>query len=158
MFKTISMIRKISIQEGDLLLEKYYDGKTTNSEEKRLFSFLSQDNLPERFEADRAIMGYFVDKKTKPNAISLPFVKWAGAAAVFFCLVFFGRELIKDSQTNYAYINGQKITNNQIVKKQALASLNIISSSCNEIEESANTLNNDDLVESQLQLFSEDLK
>jgi len=158
MFKTISLTRKITIQEGDVLLEKYYDGKTSNAEEKKLLRFLSQENLPERFESDRAIMGYFVDKKTKPKAVILSFVKWGSVAAVFFCLIFFGRGLIKNGQTNYAYINGQKITNNQVVKEQALASLNIISSSCNEIEESAETLNDEDLVQSQLQLFSEDLK
>lgn len=147
------MSEKTTIQEAELLLEKYYEGKTTNAEEKRLCDFLSQKNIPEQFEADRALLGYFAGKKQKPKSIVIPFMKWASIAAVFIGILFFIKTGIKENTESYAYINGEKITNTQAVKEQALASLENIADSPDEVENSIRNLNNKDLIQAQLQLF-----
>lgn len=144
-----------TIREVEFQLEKYYEGKTTNAEEKRLCDFLSQKDIPEQFEADRALLGYFAGKKQKPKTILIPFMKWASIAAVFIGLILFTKTGVKENTESYAYINGEKITNTQAVKEQALASLENISDSPDEVENSIRNLNNKDLIQVQLQLFPE---
>ena len=48
---------QIPQKEADRLLEKYYDGLTTTAEERLLQQFLLQDNLPTRYDPDKAILG-----------------------------------------------------------------------------------------------------
>lgn len=152
----MNKIHTISPEEADVLLQKYYEGETTNAEEKWIVDFLSQTNIPERFNADKAIFGFFTGKKPKPKAIQIPLMKWASIAAIFFGLIFLAKGFYNEKQSDYTYINGQKHTDTQLVKEQALASLDNLSASCNEIETSAENLRNDDLVASQLQLFCQE--
>lgn len=58
------MSRIISIQEAEVLLEKYYDGLTGKEEERLLHDFLAREDVPERFHAEKAMFGYF-DKQKK---------------------------------------------------------------------------------------------
>jgi len=150
------MKKNITTKQANVLLEMYYEGKTSTADEKLLHEFLSQDNIPDSFEADRAIFGYFAEKKQKPKVILIPFLKWASVAAVFLGLILFSKGLLNDKKSDFTYINGHKYTDTQVVKDQALASLEIMSSSCNEIQESSSNLNDHDLILTQLQLFSED--
>lgn len=152
----MNRIHIISPEESDVLLQKYYEGETSNAEEQLIVDFLAQKRIHERFNADKAIFGFFSDKKQKPKAIHIPLMKWASIAAVLFGLIFLGKGFYNDKQNDFTYINGQKHTDTQIVKEQALASLDNLSASCNEIETSAENLRNDDLVASQLQLFCQD--
>ena len=150
------MKKRMTIEQANVLLEIYYEGKTTLADEILLHEFLSQENLPEYLEADRALFGYFANQKQKPKVLLIPFLKWASVAAVFFGLILFSKGLINDKQSDFTYINGHKYTDTQVAKDQALASLEIMSSSCDEIQESSNSLNDHDLIQTQLQLFSED--
>jgi len=59
------MRKLINIQEAATLVNKYYEGYTSGEEEKLLYTFLSQKNLPKQFEADKAILGYFASRKKK---------------------------------------------------------------------------------------------
>lgn len=152
----MNKIHTKSPEEADVLLQKYYEGETTNAEEKWIVDFLSQTKIPERFNADKAIFGFFTGKKQKPKAIHIPLMKWASIAAIFFGLIFLAKGFYNEKQSDYTYINGQKHTDTQIVKEQALASLDNLSASCNEIETSAENLRNDDLIASQLQLFCQE--
>jgi len=149
-------MKKTTINEAEALLEKYYEGTTSTAEEKRLCFFLSQEKIPERFKADRALLTFFAEKKQKPKTSIIPFLKWASIAAIFLGIVFFSKQVTNEKQTNFAYINGHKYTDSKMIKEQALASLAILSTSCDEIEASANNLHDDDLVKAQLQLFSEE--
>jgi len=149
----MNRIPKINPKEADVLLQKYYEGETSNAEEKLIYNFLSQKRVPERFDADKAIFGFYAGKRQKPKAIHLPLMKWASIAAISFGLIFLAKGFYNEKQNDYTYINGEKYTDTQMIKEQALASLDNLSASCNEIETSTDNLQNKDLVESQLQLF-----
>lgn len=49
----------MNTEELDRLLEKYYDGTSMEDEESILRSFFKGDNIPEGYEAEKAIFGYF---------------------------------------------------------------------------------------------------
>ena len=55
----LKLKKTITAQEADALINKYYDGATTNTEEERLRRFLRQEGLPSKYRAEQAIFGYF---------------------------------------------------------------------------------------------------
>jgi len=150
------MKNKTTIKEVTVLLEKYYDGLTTVNEERRLQAFLSGNELPARFNADKAILGYFnTQKQPRKNGFIIPFIRWtavAAAAAVTALLIYNTQPL--SSRNNYAFINGKLVTNTDILHASALASIQELTSSSDEVQKSANLLNNDEeLMDQQLSLF-----
>jgi hypothetical protein len=155
MLKIIPKNKTIRAQEADLLIEKYYEGMTTRAEEKQLHHFLKQENLPERFAPERAMFGYFDSKKQKPVSVMIPLIRWTSVAAAIIGILFVTRLAINEKQSNYVVINGHKYTDTQVVKEQALASLETLSASSDEVEKCAKDLNDEDLIASQLQIFSE---
>ncbi|MFA7044311.1 MAG: hypothetical protein WC186_08195 [Bacteroidales bacterium] len=154
MLKIKNMRKRINIKEAEALLEKYYEGNTSQAEEKRLYNFLLQDHLPERFEADRALFGFFSNQKQKPKAVVIPLMRWASIAAIMVGIMFFAKTWVSDNPTNIAYINGQKYTDIQVVKEQAMSSLRLVSS-LDEVKECVKSLNDKDLIESQLAIFND---
>lgn len=152
----MNRMNDITNQEANALLEKYYEGETSTAEEQLLRHFLSQQDLPEYFDADKAIFGYFSVRKQKPKAAIGTFLKWVAIAAVFTGLVLVSKDLLNGKATCYTYINGTKITETEVVRQQALSSLEALSESGNEIETCSQKLNEGDLVQSQLQAFLKD--
>jgi len=142
----------ISYSEADQLIELYYEGLTTGTEEKQLREFLSQRNLPERFEAEKAIFGYFANKKQKPVFCIHPFVRWASVAVLIIAVVSVELFSLKNEK-NYAYINGKKITDLEIVKSFAENSFKDISNAAS-VNETYN-LNSKEIMKQQLGAFSE---
>jgi hypothetical protein len=51
----------MNTEELNRLLEKYYDGASTEDEENILRSFFNGDGIPEGYEAEKAIFGYFTE-------------------------------------------------------------------------------------------------
>lgn len=145
---------KLNFSEADRLIERYYEGLTTVEEEKQLRCFLSQPNLPERFEPEQAILGYFNHKKQKTQFYLLPTIRWASAAAVVALIVVSSQLLVIGRQSNYAYIDGKKTTDVREIKSQALASLSDISSSKDEVTEGLKSINGNELIQQQLDVFS----
>ena len=143
------MSKMITIQEAEALLEKYYEGFTSVEEEKRLYNFLSQKRLPEQFEADRAILGYFASQKKRSKIQPLTLLRWtsiAASVAIGLLIVYF---LLPRKYDSYAYVDGKKVTNIEQVKEQALASIQSWSNSDNDTN-----LNTEELINQQLQLFA----
>lgn len=143
--------------EAENLLEKYYEGATTVEEERQLQKFLSQNNLPSRFEADRAILGYFAESRpAKTQQIPIAsFIRWSSVAATLLVGLFLTKFLLSNHvHLNYAYVNGQKITNIKEIKAQAMASLQIIASSPDEVQASTRDLNNNEIINQELAVFS----
>jgi len=140
MLKKKNMRKKITIQEADALLEKYYEGNTSTAEEKHLKKFLAQGRLPMRFDADRAILGYFTDKRQNSKSVIISFLRWASVAAILSGIILLSKYSVTNGSTSYAYINGQKYTNIQVIKEQALTSLEAVSSSPDEVAEIAKNL------------------
>ncbi|MBB3187299.1 hypothetical protein [Microbacter margulisiae] len=152
------MIKKgLTTIEAENLLEKYYEGATTVEEERQLQQFLSQKDLPLRFEADQAILGYFAESRpeTKKQASIVSFIRWSSVAATLLVGFFLAKFLFSNQvQLNYAYVNGQKITNIKEIKAQAMASLQIIASSPDEVQASTRDLNNNEIINQELAVFS----
>lgn len=146
----------ISNTQADKLLEKYYEGKTSVKEENQLRTFLTQPDIPERFDADRDIFGYFERKKVKQTML-LPYnFKWAAAVAVIAVVISGGLFFYRNPATvSYAYIDGEKTTDENTVKSLAFDSFSNIASENNEIENNLNSIQNKGLIENQLELFSE---
>jgi len=179
------MKKLLTIQEADVLFEKYYDGETTGAEEELLQEFLKQEGLPERFEAERALFGYFaqekhigttsqevrfeistpklsdeLDGKVKipPRNLWLrlnPVLKWSFAAAVLLFGVFILDNRIQAQNRNVAYIDGIRCTNSKEVTALALASIEQIDLGTDEVAGTVDKINDKNLVESQLQQFPE---
>jgi len=150
----IRIKHKTDFNQADYLIEKYYDGLTTVDEEKQIQYFLSQPDLPERFEAEKDIFGYYDHKKKKPHKSILPYFRWASAAAVLAAIVFSLQVFMNTNRSNYACIDGKKIYDVHQIKSQALESLQEVSSKTNEVEDGFKNLNDYQLIEQQLDVFS----
>ena len=142
------MNKGITMQEAEVLLEKYYEGFTSVEEEKRLHRFLSQNDLPEQFEPDKAIFGYFVSHKKRSKIQPLPLLRWTSVAASVAIGIMIVHFLLPSKFDSYAYVDGKKVTNIEQVKEQALASIQSWSNSDNDTN-----LNTENLINQQLQLF-----
>ena len=145
---------KVSYAEADRLIEKYYDGLTTGAEEKQLQQFLMRSDLPEKYNAEQAIFGYFDHKKGKKHVRMLPYMRWAAVAAVLLLVVAGPQFFVSAHPSDFAYIDGRKVSDIREVKSHALASLGDISSSKDEVKESLKNINDNELIEQQLDVFS----
>lgn len=146
---------KMTFEQADKLIEKYYDGLSTVEEEKLLRKFLSQPKLPAKYKPEQDIFGYFELKKQKTTFKIQPYIRWVSTVAAVLVLAFGIQIFILQSSGNYAYIDGVKITNNDEIRTRALASLSNVSADNNEIEQSFKNLNGSDLMQKQLDVFSE---
>lgn len=179
------MKKYITIEEADALFEKYYEGETTRAEQELLQDFLQQEDLPARFEAERALFGYFAEEKARlspsqeerydfdstlqtddltvkekipPRNLWLrlnPVLKWSFAAAVLLFGVFILDNRIQAQKSDVAYIDGIRCTDNKKVTALAIASIEQIDLGLDEVAGSVDKMNDKDLVESQLQQFPE---
>ncbi|VBB44712.1 conserved hypothetical protein [uncultured Paludibacter sp.] len=137
-------INKISYKQADELLEKYYEGKTTCDEENLLRKFLMQKKLPAVYDTEKAIFGYFENRKSaKPRFVLHRSIFQSAAAAVAIILIGFIMYKNIPENKNYAYVDGKKITNSAKVESLASSSLNSISAeNSNMMEEQLNQFSN----------------
>ncbi len=82
------------------LLERFFEGETTNVEEQELYAFFARPDLPERLDAYRPVFGYFETEivkeveemqKTSKPVRNIPFFKrrlWTGIAVAASLLLF----------------------------------------------------------------------
>jgi hypothetical protein len=148
----------ISATEADALLEKYYEGFTSAEEERQLHLFLSQPNLPERYEADRAMMGYFAGEKqaVKPEKRTaiIPMIRWASVAAALIGGIFLVRSMMVEKPQCYAYVDGVKVTDVTAVKAEAMQSISEIASGSDEVAQTTRQFQTQQIVKDQLSVFS----
>jgi len=165
----------LTIEEADALFQKYYDGETTSAEQELLLNFLRQRDLPARFEAERALFGYFAEEKKLLNPSEEvrftiekdklppqnfwlrlnPVLKWSFAAAVLIFGVFILDNRIQAQHSDVAYIDGIRCTDNKEVTALAIASIEQIDLGSDEVAGIVNKMSDKNLVESQLQQFPE---
>lgn len=145
----------ISTQEAERLIEKYYEGETLVAEENLLRNFLSQKNIPVQFEAEKAIFGYFENEKTAKKQFIMPdYLKWTAAAAVVATIVITTIFSNRPAASNYAYIDGVKTTDRQVVLTLAKSTVNYISNGNSEVETSLDNIRQNNVIEGQLDVFS----
>ncbi|MDR2056848.1 MAG: hypothetical protein LBP83_00910 [Dysgonamonadaceae bacterium] len=124
--------------EIETLIEKYFEGLTTLKEEEYLRAYFQKETVPAEWEAYKAMFRFFALEieagKTKP----LPekkgrkvYLRWAGVAAAVCLLVYAGVKItFKDYQmqeTSCAYINGKAYTNLELIRLEALKTLESLS-------------------------------
>lgn len=131
----ISIKKQISDKEADILIEKYYEGFTSNQEEEKLRVFLNQSNLPDKYSAEKAISGFFesTGEKSQKSRATLKWIYRSSAVAIIVFLIGFSIfEQIPETK-NYAYVNGEKVTGIENVQSLANESLNSVSDDNNKI-------------------------
>ena len=152
----MKLIRRdiITVDEAEKLMEKYYEGSTTVAEENQLRTFLAQSNVPPQFEAEKAIFGYYESKKGRKHFRLQPYLRWAAAAVIAAGVIIPVSIFQVSGKTNYAYINGVKITDTQEIISLAHSTINYVSDN-NEVEDGLDNLKNDETIKNQLESFSE---
>ena len=152
----MKLIRRniITVDEAEKLMEKYYEGSTTVAEENQLRTFLAQSNVPPQFEAEKTIFGYYESKKDRKNFRLQPYLRWAAAAVIAAGVIIPVSIFQASGKTNYAYINGVKITDTQEIISLAQTTINYVSDN-NEVEDGLDNLKNDETIKTQLDAFSE---
>ena len=143
----------ITLQEAEKLIEKYYEGETTVDEENQLRTFLAQSNVPERFEAEKAIFGYFERKKSKKQFTLQPYLRWMEVAAVVAGVIISVSIFQRAGNTNYAYVDGKKITDMQTIKSLAHSTIINVASDNNEVKQGLDNLKNNEIIKTQLDVF-----
>jgi hypothetical protein len=148
----IRIKNRITFSDADKLIERYYDGLTSVEEEKQLYRFLSQSTLPERYAPEQAIFGYFDCKKMKVQFSLRPYIRWASVAAAIAFVVVTVHLLSTDNLSDYAYVDGKRITDVQLVKKFAETTMKQIS---DEMEHGNTKSDAKELMKEQLNAFTE---
>ena len=115
------------------LEERYFDGLTTDEEERLLRQFLATEEAQTaEFEELRAVMGYVAmgkvehKKKVVPLWRSPKVLKWS-AAACFFILGGIGIYHLQPRTTYIAYVDGHRTTN----KMEVIAQMHSVMSDVN---------------------------
>jgi hypothetical protein len=143
------------------LIERYFEGATTLSEEKALHRFFKQKDLPGRYQAEKAMFDYFAAEKAKKTVrkINIPrmVLRWSAVAAVLVLAVFlfFQKPTQKDliSGGSYVIVNGVVSSDPQMVQDEALKALENVSSSGRESRESTSGDDAEKLMLEQLNQF-----
>ena len=107
---------QITEQEAKQLLERYYNGTTTNDEERLIRIFLASPAANGGvFDADRAVMGFLCTKRAKCRRTKA--FKWipiAAAACITIAIGLWTYDYLT-TPDYIAYVNGQEYTNEQFV-------------------------------------------
>lgn len=107
------------------LLERFFDGETTNAEEQELFAFFAAPDLPEHLKAYRPVFGYFetgiakeVEEKltlSKPLRKSPVLKRWlltgAAVAASLLCFLLLDRVIGVNEESFNPYAGSYIIRN-----------------------------------------------
>lgn len=154
--KRQKMVERVSEEDIDRLLEQYYEGLTSVEEESLLKTWLSQPDTPARFDADKALLGFFAGQKIKPvrKFNVLRFAAWSSAAAAVLALLLVTGNGIKTDTDNYVFIQGKKYTNLTLAKKEAQSTLSLLFDEQDDVSKSSSLLNEGDkVIQEQLDLL-----
>ena len=125
------------------LLDRYYEGESTDADEQRLHEYFTSDNVAAELHSYRSIFSYLKHEKEhaseKRPVITLPVkqsrrIKWwyATAAAVACLLVatFFAREYQPAHQASctgtYVMVNGVCYDDPALVRKYAIEAIDMV--------------------------------
>lgn len=152
----IKFLLKPDSEAVEQLIEKYYEALTTVEEEKELYRLLSHPSLKGKYEAERAMLSYFKEKKAVKLQLPLQkMLRHVAVVAVFVISAFYVTILLTpDAQASFAWVNGKKVTNIHQVKTYAKASLNNLPSTSIIIEENLKEVSSKQVIENQLAIFA----
>ncbi len=147
---------KINIKQAKLLIDKYYKGLTSKSEERQIAQFLESHPELKGLDAERAMFAYFAPYQKTPKLNINLYLKYSVAASI---LIFLSMMWLMQSPTEptlYAYIDGQRITDQAQVEALIQRSIKHISADADIMEQSLEPFKKEqDLIEEQLEVFSD---
>ena len=148
---------KIDIGELERLIDRYYEGLTTVEEEKQLYKLLTHPDVKNGYEAERAMLGYFRQKNTRPQLISIPVLRKVAVVAIVVMSGIAALQLLTPDMnaTSYAYVNGIRITDPGRVKTYAKVSLGSLTNSEDLLTKSLEDVSSRQMIENQLDIFAE---
>lgn len=131
-------------QHIEALIERYFDGETTAAEECELALYFRQagDDIPDEWRPCRAMMAYVdeermaadTEKPVPDKAVVMPMRRRGSVrvavAALLAAACVVGVVLltgIPDSRENYAVIDGRVYTSRQVVEREAMEALQMVS-------------------------------
>ena len=126
------------------LIDRYFDGETTAAEERELARFFRQagDNISDEWRPCRAMMAYVDEERMAAGraatrhegAVVVPMRRRRGlrvaVAALLAAACVVGVVLVKDipdRHDNYAVIDGRVYTDRQVVEREAMEALQMVS-------------------------------
>lgn len=124
-----------SMEDIDKLLEKYFEGNTSLEEESMLRNYFRQSDIDESHRVYAPLFNFFSSER-KEAAIEkkkrkIPLYVWLSVAASILLLIcvksFYHDPSDNDTAKTLVYIDGKKVTDEQIMNVAALNSIQNIS-------------------------------
>jgi len=118
-----------------VLLERFFAGQTTDSEERELYRFFRQETIPEEFAPLRPVFAYFdsglaeeLGQAAPPPSKRKLWIVWGSVAAsilliLFASLFFISREPADPFEGSYIIRNGVRITDLTLIRPELEATL-----------------------------------
>ena len=137
----------MEFKELEILLERYFDGKTTLAEEQQIKEFFKNSaELPQKMKETKAMFEFFqnekekqadfefspIKRKDKAKIRKLYYQVSAIAASILILISIFTYTDNLEEQKVYAYINGKPIMNEQVAEMEAKRALMLVSSNFNQ--------------------------
>lgn len=129
------------------LIEKYFDGDTTNTEEQALRRYFASagNDIPDEWKALKALFAYEAaeEKKASKKARTVMMRRLTRYAAVAAAVILIAIPVMMhrhNSKTNYAVIDGKVCTDSRTVMSEAENALMIVASGDNETFEALGEL------------------
>lgn len=144
---------KADFEAIDRLIRKYYEGMTTVDEEKRLQAFVTHWFATEICSLNRLCLD--ISTRVSQKHVRFPqYIRWATGVAAVVAMVVSVQIFSNTTPPNYAYVDGQKITDINRIKTEAIASLHGVSSGEQYVEEGISKWMILWMIEEQLDVFS----
>ncbi len=125
------------------LIERFFEGETSNKEENELYSFFSQNDIPEHLKSFIPVFQFFETKieeefKTTQNSVLMPqkakssikpWSIWIGIAASILVMVTIFSKITRNDHSfdpyeeSYIIRNGKVITDMKIIRPELEATL-----------------------------------
>ena len=125
---------KRKLEHIKVLLDRFFEGQTSGKEERELYRFFRQDNIPEELEGYKPVIQYFEYGLANEFRVPLPskrklWIVWSSVAASFLLILFSSLYFFKTVETpdpfegSYIIRNGECITDLNIIRPELEATI-----------------------------------
>ncbi len=123
------------MKDIDKIIDKYFEGETSLTEEKILEKYFQQASIEEKHQIYKPMFNFFSNerKETKPEEKKKikPLYAWIGVVASIILLISISiidqMPLKNTTEKSLVYINGKKATDINAINREALISIKNIS-------------------------------
>lgn len=147
---------KITLQKANELINRYYEGITDKQDEQQIANFLANNPTLKGFEAERAMFSYYQQQKSAMVIKLHPAKKWVSVAATAAIIIIGTLFYTYNKPQGYAFVDGKKITDKEIVRSLAMASFQSVQKETAQPKKELETFqNSNDIVDNQLDIFTD---